>query len=480
MTIDQLQQQLSQQFIQDKTALISLKNLLYRNTTSQHLVCLGDGYHYTWQDLRLHTAYFVQILNNRPTDKQVALVFKSGFLMVCALLALAHCQRKIILPSLQTAEHLADIQPHFSLLLTDNESLSNQVENEGISAVYFHQISAHKPLSLEQIDGLLQANDKINAQAVDLENPDLYLFTSGSTGTPKMIDKYFALFDRQIAIEYDLLAERLQGAVMYSTVNHNHLLGLMYRLFFPLVLRMPFWDYSLIMPEQLSKISLPYALISSPAFLRFLDDKLSYPTARVVYSSGGKLPLAVGEKAKSYLNCPLMEFYGSSETGAIAYKYFPSEDWLALNGIEVQKNANGCLAILSPLLPQNSWYAMEDRVNLTACGFELLGRADRVAKIADKRVSLTQIEHLALQLPEISEVKALVISEAHRDSIGLVVVLSPEFTELSSKAALNLLRNHLRNHIELIALPRRIRLVEFMPLNEQGKLNIKQLEQLFV
>ncbi|OBW96440.1 hypothetical protein QV08_10045 [Gallibacterium salpingitidis] len=484
MITDKLSQQLQQQFVANKQSLVPLKMLLLSHADSQHIVCLGENYQYNWQDLRQYTAHFVQQLQTMSNQQNIALIFKSGFLMVCALLAVSHCRRTIILPSLQTVQHLADIQEHFSLLLTDITDLAEQVKTIGKRAVNFQKILPEKTLSSDQIESLLvsvaEYNQVTDYTKIDNRQPDLYLFTSGSTGTPKMIDKYFALFDRQIQIEYDLLAGKLRGTVMYSTVNHNHLLGLMYRLFFPLVLRMPFWDYSLIMPEQLSKISQSYALISSPAFLRFLDEKLSYPSARVVYSSGGKLPLEVGEKAKVQLQCDVMEFYGSSETGAIAYKYFPSIHWYPLQGIQFRKNSKECLEILSPLLPQDDWYAMEDRVNLFDDSFELLGRADRVAKIADKRVSLTQIENIALQLAEIAEVKALVVRDHLRDSVGLVVVLTEQYRHLSSKETLQLLRQQLRNRIELIALPRRIRIVDFMPLNEQGKLNIKQLERLFV
>lgn len=481
MIINELQ--LKQQFIANKQALIPLKQLLLRNSDSQHIVCLGDGYHYTWQDLRQYAAHFIQILQSAPAHQQVALIFKSGFLMSCALLATAHCGRKIILPSLQTAQHLKEIQTHFSLLLTDHADLAKNVEADAISAVFFYEKSQKAKLpTAQKIETLLHSRTvETKQKTIDTTTTaDLYLFTSGSTGTPKMIDKYFMLFDRQIQIEYDLLAEQLCGAVMYSTVNHNHLLGLMYRLFFPLVLHMPFWDDSLIMPEQLGKITLPYALISSPAFLRFLDKKLTYPKARIIYSSGGKLPVAIGEQAKHLLDCQIMEFYGSSETGAIAYKHFPHVCWYPLSGIQYRRNDKECLEILSPLLPHNDWYALEDRINLLENGFELLGRADRIAKIADKRVSLTQIENLSLQLEQIAEIKALVVQDHLRESVGLVVVLSAQYNQLSSKEVLKLLREHLHNHIELIALPRKVRLVEFMPLNEQGKLNIKQLEALFV
>ncbi|KGQ70706.1 hypothetical protein A1D23_02080 [Chelonobacter oris] len=53
---------------------------------------------------------------------------------------------------------------------------------------------------------------------------------------------------------------------------------------------MPFFDHSLIILEQLAKIKSAYKLISSPAFLRFLDDNLHYPVANVVFPPAVNCP----------------------------------------------------------------------------------------------------------------------------------------------------------------------------------------------
>ncbi|TNH06000.1 AMP-binding protein [Testudinibacter sp. TR-2022] len=484
----------SAQFVAQADLLVPLKQLLYHDAESRHIVCIGEHQQYDWQDLRRTCSWMIQRLQTETSEQSaVALVFKSGFLMVCALLACVHLKRKIILPSLATVEHLHSIAAHFSLLMSDELKLQaychpakghqaqqyqaqqyQTQEYSDKSAVLFCSEIAESGQPIEFSEAF------IGSEFCAPDSADILLFTSGSTGQPKGIEKYLALFDRQIRIEHQLLKAQLQGCVMYSTVNHNHLLGLMYRLLFPLVLRMPFFEYNFVIPEQVAKIPFAYALISSPAFLRFLDPRLSYPPANIVFSSGGKLPEPVGLLTQSLLQTELMEFYGSSETGAVAYRTFPQQQWLVLDGIEFKQDLqDNCLTIRSPLLPSGEWYKMEDRIALQKNSFELLGRADRVAKISDKRISLTQIENLALQLEEIKEVKALVVSDHLRDSVGLVVVLNDGHQDQSRKAILLRLRQHLKNHIELIALPRKVRLQPFMPMNEQGKLSLSLLQELF-
>lgn len=459
-----LNTQLTKQFLASQDQLVPLKQMLYQMRNKDDLICIGEKRIYTWQDLKSHTAFLVQQLESHPAEQQIALVFKSGFLMLCGLFAALHCKRKIVLPSLQTVAHLKDIREHFSLLCTDDETFLTALDN---------------PVCLFQCDNTAPI-DNLTMPKINDNEAEILLFTSGSTGKPKIIEKYVHLFDRQIAVEYKLLKERIQGSVMYSTVNHNHLLGLMYRLLQPFAFRMPFFEYSLVIPEQLQKIDTDYTLISSPAFLRFLDPNLAYPQARVIFSSGGKLPTKSGQNAQNLLQCEVMEFYGSSETSAIAYRSFPQQNWFLLEGIEFkQHEKDECLMISSPFLLSSEWYKLEDKVRLNSDSFELLGRIDRVAKIGDKRVSLTQIEYLCLELSEIEEVKALVISDEIRESVGIVAVLSEQYRHLTNKEALALLRQHLRYRIELIALPRKIRCVEFMPMNEQGKLNLQQLGRLF-
>ena len=57
------------------------------------------------------------------------------------------------------------------------------------------------------------------------------------------------------------------------------------------------------------------------------------------------------------------------------------------------------LEVTSPHLPNADWWRTQDRVEADAGGgFRLLGRADRIVKVEERRVSLTALERQLLAL----------------------------------------------------------------------------------
>src|SRR5690606_818515 len=97
------------------------------------------------------------------------------------------------------------------------------------------------------------------------------------------------------------------------------------------------------------------------------------------------------------------EIYGSSETGAIAWRQSDSQ-WLPLPKVQISTSANGALSVQAP------WIAAADEPTADAAqlhdnGFILLGRLDRVIKIEEKRVSLPMIENTLAGHPCVVEAR---------------------------------------------------------------------------
>ncbi len=79
----------------------------------------------------------------------------------------------------------------------------------------------------------------------------------------------------------------------------------------------------------------------------------------------------------------------------------------------------------SPFSGHDGWQRMGDRVAFRGDGsFELLGRADRVAKIEDKRVSLTEIERRLAEHAYVKDAVAVALEDGARQYIGAVVELT--------------------------------------------------------
>lgn len=331
------------------------------------------------------------------------------------------------------------------------------------------------------------ANAPVAATAGFAElDPDLQglvVFTSGSTGTPQAIPKKLS----QLAAEVRTL-ERLFGredgpAAVVATVSHQHIYGLLFKVLRPLACACPIEAHSANYPEQIAAAMAlrDCILVTSPAHLKRLPDspiwRAGMHRLRAVFSSGGPLPADVAHATGLRLGKVPIEVYGSSETGGIAWrqrKLGADEAWLLMPGAEARINPDdGTLEVRSPHLPDAAWFPCADRARMVGeRRFTLHGRADRIVKIAEKRISLDLIEAQLVKSGLVAEARAF-IAHGDRDRIGAVVVLSDAGKKAladGGKLALNLhLRDWLAETIERVALPRNWRYLDALPVNAQGK-----------
>jgi hypothetical protein len=116
-------------------------------------------------------------------------------------------------------------------------------------------------------------------------------------------------------------------------------------------------------------------------------------------------------------------------------------------------------------------------------GFVLLGRADRIVKIEEKRVSLTGIEQALVATGRVAEARALMVDSDGALRLAVVAVPSATGWQLlrdEGKRAFNeVLRRELLQRVERVALPRRFRYVRALPVNSQGKATEALLAALF-
>ncbi|VVP96141.1 acyl-CoA synthetase family protein [Pseudomonas fluorescens] len=324
---------------------------------------------------------------------------------------------------------------------------------------------------------------------LDLDQCRLSLCTSGSSGEPKRIDKTL----RQLANEVEAL-EQLWGAdlgeaCIIGSVATQHIYGLLFRVLWPLCAGRPFVRKQLAFPEDLQRASLEhpaFAWIASPALLKRMGDNLDWPAlsaVRRVFSSGGALPLEAAQSLQQRLQQWPTEILGSSETGGIAWRQ-GGQLWQPFAGVELSQDNDGALLIASPYLPAGHVEHTADAARIAADGrFELLGRLDRIVKLEEKRISLPMLEQALVTHDWVAEARLGVVQE-NRASLGALLVLSETglfaLREHGRRNLTETLRQHLRQHCEALALPRRWRLVRQLPLNSQGKLPQADVEALLM
>ena len=452
---------------------ISLSELLSQNRVPESIVCFDDNSEITWQTFNDDLSQLVHLLSSSPFQR-VAICTQDSYLFSVAFLACAVSKKHIILPGNYQPCALAELSEHFDCLLVD----------DSIGEVEVSEVS--------NIQNLLDSNPKAqqplidNLSPIDLAAIHLTLFTSGSSGTPKAIDKTLEHLDIEIAQLDKNWGDLLKGNRVHSTVSHQHIYGLLFRILWPLCSGVPFARHNLEYPEQiLSHANKQSVLISSPALLKRLKHETKSAQLAGVFSSGGPLPTESAHQALNLLGHFPIEVFGSTETGGIAFRQQQSAQtlWQLFDCIEASLNSENCIKLLSPYIDKNNWYQTADECEMVSSNqFILKGRTDRVIKIEEKRVSLVEVEKRLEQLPWVSECVVIPFEEPERLILASVLVLSDQgqakLATMSKGKFWLMLRSELRKWLEPIAIPRKYRVVDEIPLNSQGKRLTSHIEQL--
>ncbi|WP_246480092.1 AMP-binding protein [Inhella gelatinilytica] len=346
------------------------------------------------------------------------------------------------------------------------------------------------PLRLDEAASAEPALDHAVWSPLDPEAEALVVFTSGTTGEPVALPKHLhQLFDEVRALEA-AFGMRLQGVDrVVATVSHQHIYGLLFRVLWPLAAGRPLVAQRVAYLEDLGAGTARLAVVASPAHLKRLEASQLQPLAprlAALFSSGGPLPAQALAPCFSQLGQTPIEVYGSSETGGVAWRQRApgaGEDaaWRPLPGVTWELRDER-LYLRSPHLPTPDWWPTQDRARAAWDGFELLGRADRIVKIEEKRVSLTAVEQALRGCGEVADVR-LVVLPGLRHELGVVLV--PDVAgwasiERGGRAAwLAQRRAALAEVLEPTVRPRRYRLMAELPVNAQGKTPQAVLQALF-
>ena len=321
----------------------------------------------------------------------------------------------------------------------------------------------------------------------------LEIYTSGSTGVPKPITKTIA----QLELEIDVLESQWpsqQDCVVLATVSHQHLYGMTFRLLWPFSAGQPFArslsEYSEDIFHHAQHYEM-FSLISSPSHLARMNTVVNWDglmaQCQYVISSAAPLAKVDSVNVSGLLNTDVREIYGSSETGAIAWRIQLDDDsaplWQALPMVDLSVASDSTLIVVAPYLANHEPLNLPDQVMFHQNGkFELIGRIDNIVKVEGKRVSLTAIERVLLEHDWVEQTKALTLN---RKRVETAVVMqlteygAQQLKVMGRKSVINNIKSSLTGCFESVVLPRRWRFVEHLPYNEQGKLPMDTLRALF-
>ncbi len=327
------------------------------------------------------------------------------------------------------------------------------------------------------------------AVPLDADATRLVVFTSGSTGEPVAIEKRLRQLEAEVRALESALGAGLDGVAVHGTVSHQHIYGLLFRVLWPLAAGRAIVPRAFFPEDLLAAMEdQDTVLVASPAHLKRLPAQLSWASLhgrlRAVFSSGGALPAEAAHGVARLLGVPPTEILGSSETGGIAWRRWHEEQpaWTPLPGVDWRVQ-DGLLEVHSPHLTEDAWWRSQDRAEADdAGGFRLLGRADRIVKVEERRVSLDALERQIQTHPAVKDVRVLLLGGA-RSTLAAVVALAdgtPVPEDAAGRRALSqALSLHLADTQDTVTRPRRWRFVAALPANAQGKVTEASLMALF-
>ena len=447
------------------TTFSSLSHLLLEKRENS-LVAFGAE-DITWAQFVADVSYHINLLIETP-QQNIALCARDSYLFTVGLFALFHAGKTVILPGNYQPEALEELSSQFDVLLCDDAiSPLRSAETQLITTGHNPNPHAFAPLDPESIQ--------------------LILFTSGSSGTPKAIHKTLNQLSVEVEILHSLWGENIPNSRIESTVSHQHIYGLLFRVLWPLCAGNPFARHSLEFPEQITHhANQDTVLVSSPALLKRLTEEHLPTRLRCLFSSGGPLPFTAANHAEELFNFRPIEVFGSTETGGIAYRQQVTEQtpWSLFPKVEAELNQENCLRLRSAHIDPTGWYQTADECEFVSENqFILKGRTDRIIKVEEKRVSLVEVEKRVDQLDYVQECVVIPMQQAERLILAAAIVLTDsgnaKLAELGKGKFWLLLRNELRRWLEPIAVPRSFRVVKEIPLNSQGKRQVAELEKLF-
>jgi acyl-coenzyme A synthetase/AMP-(fatty) acid ligase len=299
-----------------------------------------------------------------------------------------------------------------------------------------------------------------------------YVFTSGSSGAPLPHPKSWGRLVQCMRSEATRLPlSDLAGCAILGTVPAQHMYGFESTVLLPwqsggaLCAERPFFPADV----AATLYALPGArvLVSTPVHLRaLLATETALPELALIVSATAMLPASLAREVESRYGAPLLEIYGSTETGQMASRRTALEvQWHLWPGVRLTLSDGHCSAhgghVARPTALADVLEPIGDE------HFLLHGRTADLVNIAGKRSSLAYLNHQLHAIPGVIDAAFFVRDDTEASLAGVTrlaaLVVAPTLDVPTIVQALRL-------RIDPVFLPRPLLLVEQLPRNATGKL----------
>ena len=329
--------------------------------------------------------------------------------------------------------------------------------------------------------------------------PSLLKLTSGTTAAPRAI----RFRSEQLLADCNQICDTMGISdvdLNFGVIPISHSYGLS-NLLTPLIARG--------VPMVLSRDRLPRAVLADlagtnatvfpgmPVFYQAfceMEDIPVLPKLRLCISAGAPLATAVAEQFRQKFGLPIHSFYGASECGGICYdRDGPNKE----DGFVGQPMEGVVIEMVDPDAPASrirvrsaavgdgyfpesdeaklggGLFVPDDLLKKTANGFRIVGRTSDVINVAGKKVNPAEVEAHLLRFSGVRQ--AVVFGRAsilRNEEVAACVVASPGVSEVE-------LLEFCRRELSGWQVPKRVFIVDAIPVTERGKISRRELARRF-
>jgi long-chain acyl-CoA synthetase len=331
-------------------------------------------------------------------------------------------------------------------------------------------------------------------------SPSLLKLTSGTTAAPRAI----RFRSEQLLADCNQICDTMgirDVDLNFGVIPISHSYGFS-NLLTPLIARG--------VPMVLSRDRLPRAVLADlagtnatvfpgmPVFYQAFCEMEGIPVLpklRLCISAGAPLASAVAEQFRQKFGLPIHSFYGASECGGICYDREGQDEedgfvgqpmeGVAIKMVDPDASASRiCVrsaAVGDGYFPESDeaklgggLFVPDDLLNKRGDGFRIVGRTSDVINVAGKKVNPAEVEAHLLRFSGVRQ--AVVFGRAstvRNEEVAACVVASPGVSEVE-------LLEFCRRELSGWQVPKRVFIVDAIPVTERGKISRRELARHFV
>jgi acyl-CoA synthetase (AMP-forming)/AMP-acid ligase II len=307
------------------------------------------------------------------------------------------------------------------------------------------------------------------------------LFTSGSTGQPVAHAKTWnQLWSGAAHLAASLDCQQPAGCAVVGSVAPQHMFGLEATVMLPWYLGIPVHAQQPLLPADLEialrQCGRPVWWMTTPMHLRAaLQAPAALAPLAGVVSSTMRLARAAATAAEATWKVPVLEIYGSTETGALALRRTAHEaEWTPLAGVSMRPAMDGAEpGLWAAGTHVGAPVRLDDAIDLLPNGrFLWLGRASDLIKVGGRRASLAALTASLVEIPGIEDGVFVFPEARHADPAQDDAHPAPRLAAVYVSATLapQDVLDLLRRQVDAAFLPRPLYRVARLPRNTLGKL----------